>query len=450
MKKSWQLDRRTVLTSAGVSLALPWLEVMGAAPKPSSTNSVSPAGDPAELPRRMCAILFPFGVAMPKDDAEDRQWGWFPTGQGRDYQLTNVLQPLQPLMEDISIFQGLSHPRCRAMNGHDTGDTFLTANSLAPVTYQNTISLDQVVAQAIGEQTRIASLTLSTDGGVGPRTRTTTLSYTEKGQPIPALADPKQIFHRLFGRTGAHVDDQQKLDQSASILDLVLDQAKSLRHDLGVADRRKMDEFETSVREVEHRVQRSRSWLEIPLPQVDADAIALDANEEAPRDYLQAMYDLQFLALQTDLTRVTTYQIGSYGPSRARTFPAVLGLEPNWHSLAHAAGKKGGPENIGRFDQFLTENLARFLTRLKETPEGDGNMLDRTLVLYGSSNSRTHQNHNYPLLLAGGGKLGLKHNHFLHFTDKTPMSNLFVTMLQTLGVQTDHFVDSTGTLSGLT
>lgn len=420
-------------------MALPWLEAMGA---PNSTS--------AELPRRMCAILFPFGIAMPKDNAEDRNWGWFPTGKGKDYQLTNVLEPLQPLMDDVSIFQGLSHPRCRAMNGHDTGDTFLTANNLAPVTYQNTVSLDQLAAKHIGKQTRLASLTLSTDGGVGPRTRTTTLSYTDKGQPIPALSDPKQIFERLFGQDGASRKDRRKLRNSESILDLVKDQAKSLRRNLGIADQRKLSEFETSVREVEQRVERSRSWLDVPLPKVDRDSIGLDATVDAPKEYLKAIYDLQFLALQTDLTRITTYQIGSYGPSRARKFPGVLGLKPDWHGLAHGAGKKGGPENIGRFDQFLAENLARFLSRLKETPEGDGSLLDRTLVLYGSSNSRTHQNRNYPLLLAGGRNLGLRHNQFLHFDDKTPMSNLFVTMLQALGLESESFVDSTGTLDGLT
>lgn len=387
---------------------------------------------------------------MPKDDAEDRQWGWFPTGQGKDYQLTNVLRPLEPLMDHVSIFHGLSHPRCRAMNGHDTGDTFLTANNLAPVSYQNTISIDQYAASVIGKQTRLPSLTLSTDGGVGPRTRTTTLSYTDKGQPIPALSDPAQIFKRLFGQDGASANDRRKLQNSESILDLVMEQSNSLSRNLGVADQRKMAEFETSVRDVEKRVERSRSWLDIPLPTVDRDSILLDTTVDAPRDYLKAIYDLQFLAFQTDLTRISTYQIGSYGPSKARAFPAVLGLKPDWHGLAHAAGKKGGPENIGRFDQFLAEQLASFLTRLQETPEGDGSLLDRTLVLYGSSNSRTHQNRNYPLLLAGGGKLGLRHNQVLRFDEKTPMSNVFVTMLQALGVEVDRFVDSTGPLDGLT
>lgn len=439
MKKSWHLDRRTALKAAGVSMALPWLEAMGA------TDAAQ-----RELPRRMCAVMFPFGIAMPKDNADDRQWGWFPTSNGKEYQLTNVLKPLQPLMDDVTIFQGLSHPRCRAMNGHDTGDTFLTANALAPVTYQNTISLDQFAAKHIGNQTRLASLTLSTDGGVGPRTRTTTLSYTDKGQPVPALSDPKQIFERLFGQDGASKRDRRELENTGSILDLVMDQSKSLHRNLGMADQRKMSEFETSVREVEQRVERSRSWLDVPLPNVDRDSIALDATTEAPKEYLKAIYDLQFLAFQTDLTRVTTYQIGSYGPSLARKFPGVLGLKPDWHGLAHAAGKKGGPENIGRFDQFLAENLARFLTRLKDTPEGDGNLLDRTLVLYGSSNSRTHQNRNYPLLLAGGGKLGLRHKQFLSFTEKTPMSNVFVAMLRAMGLETESFVDSTGSLDGLT
>ena len=439
MSKSWHINRRTALQAAGVSLALPWLEAMGA-PTAAVTK---------ELPRRMCAVMFPFGIAMPKENAEDRAWGWFPTGSGKEYQLSNVLKPLEPLMDDVSIFEGLSHPRCRAMNGHDTGDTFLTGNNLAPVTYQNTISLDQLVAKQIGQETRLPSLTLSTDGGVGPRTRTTTLSYTEKGQPIPALSDPKQIFDRLFGQSANSKQDRRQLESAASILDLVRDQSKSLQRKLGVADRRKLSEYETSIRQVEKNLDRSRSWLDVPLPEVDKDSLALEADENAPKDYLKTIYDLQFLAFQTDLTRVSTYQIGSYGPSRARKFPGVLGLKADWHGLAHGANKKGGAESLGRFDQFLAENLARFLTRLKETPEGDGNLLDRTLVLYGSSNSRTHQNRNYPLLLAGGGKLGLKHNQFLKFTEKTPMSNVFLSMLHALGVEAEQFVDSTGTLDGL-
>jgi len=251
MTSSWHLDRRTVLKGAGVSLALPMFESM-----------LSAAPDEAmAAPRRLCGILFPYGVALPKDESPDRQWGWFPQGKGRDYQLTNVLKPLEPLMSDVSIFGGLSHPNCRRMNGHDTGDTFLTANSLEAGSYRNTISLDQFAAQHIGKHTRMGSLTLSSDGGIGPRTRSTTLSYTGKGQPIPALSDPEQIFQRLFGQDNASQSDRRKLQNSASILDLLRDQSRSLHRKLATPDRRKLDEFETSVREVEQRVERSRRWL---------------------------------------------------------------------------------------------------------------------------------------------------------------------------------------------
>ena len=335
------------------------------------------------------------------------------------------------------------------MNGHDTGDTFLTASNLEAGSYRNRISLDQFVAQRIGAHTRIRSLTLSTDGGIGPRTRSTTLSYTPKGQPIPALSEPKLIFQRLFGQDDSSQTDRRRLQNAASILDLVRDQSKLLRKNLGKPDKRKLDEFETSVREVEERVERSQRWLSIPLPDVDPSSVELDADPDGPKDYIRAIYDLMYLAFQTDMTRVATYQIGSYGPTVARTFPACIGLPGNWHGLAHGAGKKGGAEQLGRFDQFLAQNLARFLTRLQETSEGDGSMLDRTLVLYGSSNSRTHQNHNYPLLLAGGSQLGLTHNQYLRFDEKTPMSNLFVSMMQAVGVEADSFADSTGTLAGL-
>lgn len=445
MNRSWHLDRRTVLKGAGVSLSLPWLEGMTAGLSAAQKRTAP------ELPRRLCCVMFPYGVAMPRDGTPERQWGWFPTGEGKDYQYTNVLDPLTPLKDEVTVFAGLSHPRCRSMNGHDTGDTFLTANHLAPGTYRNTVSLDQLVAGYLGEQTRLASLTVSTDGGIGPRTRSTTLSYTEKGQPIPALSDPKLIFQRLFGQDNASRRDRARLENSGSILDLVLEQSGDLKRRLGTGDQQKLDEFETSVRQVEQRVERAREWLDIPLPEVDASSIALDADPESAKAYIAAIYDLLYLAYQTDVTRVSAFQLGSYGPTLARTFPACLGLEANWHSLAHKAGKKGGPEAIGKFDQFLAQNLARFLQRMKDTPEGEdgGSLLDRTLVLYGSSNSRTHQNVNYPMLLAGGSDFEMKHDRFLKFGNNVPLSNLFVSVLHSLGIEQSSFVDSTGPLEGI-
>jgi len=450
-RNHWHLDRRTALRGVGVTLALPWLECMSLGSETKLRVAGSSQDDSSELPKRMCCVMFPYGIAVPKDDDPARQWGWFPRGAGKDYQLTNVLQPLEPWMDDITVFGGLSHPNCRRMNGHDTGDTFLTGNNLEAVTYRNTVSLDQLAAEHHGHLTRIPSLTLSTDGGIGPRTRSTTLSYSPKGQPIPALADPKQVFNRLFGQDQASKADRSRLETAGSILDLVREQSKSLRRRLGVADGRKLDEYETSLRDVEQRIERSSEWLQVPLPEVDPTSIVLDANPDSATDYIGAMYDLMFLALQTDITRLMTYQIGSYGPTSARAFPAAIGLEPNWHSLAHGAKKNGGAEKIGRFDQFLATQLARFLKRLKDTDEGEGgsSLLDRTMVLYGSSNSQTHVNSNYPLLLAGGRDFQLSHNQYLRFGPQTPMSNLFVTMLRALDVPIEHFADSTGPLAGL-
>lgn len=438
----WNLaiDRRTCLKGAGVALALPFLEGLGFG-----------AEKQAELPRRMCSIFFPFGVALPKEDAPEREWGWFPTGKGQDYQLTNPLKPLAGHRKDFSVFTGLSHPKGRKLGGHDTGDTFLTGSDLAGSQFTNTISIDQYAAKFIGEQTRFASLTMSSDGGVGEPTRSTTLSFTEDGRPVPALASPQQIFDRLFGNeegesARAH---RRKLRGSASMLDLVLEHSRSLKGKLGRQDQQKLDDYLSSVRATEKRVKRAQDWLDIPKPEVDASAIDLAVDQKAPKEYLRAMYDLMFLALQTDTTRLATYMIGQVAGATtiANAFPASIGLQGNWHGLAHGAGKAGGQEILGRFDRFLAEQLAYFIDRLTNTSEGDGSLLDRTMVLYGSSNSKTHQNRNYPLLLAGGSQLGIQHGKYHHFDEKTPLSNLFVTMLDRLNVPVESFADSTGEMS---
>lgn len=438
--KSWHIDRRTCLKGAGVALALPMLEGMlhGEAKK-------------AELPRRMCCVFFPFGVAMPADNSEDRQWGWFPTGEGHDYQLTNPLSPLESLRDDFTVLGGLSHPKGRKLGGHDTGDTFLTGSDLAGSQFTNSISIDQYAAQFIGEQTRFSSLTLSSDGGVGEPTRATTLSFSGKGRPVPALASPRQIFDRLFGKEegAAAKASRQRLQNSASMLDLVLQNSRSLKRRLGKQDQKKLDDYLASVRSVEERVKQSQKWLDIPKPDVDPASVDLSVDQKAPKEYLRAMYDLMFLAFQTDTTRLATYMIGQVAGATtiANAFPACIGLSGNWHGLAHGAGKKGGQEKLGRFDQFLTEQLAYFLKRLADTREGDASLLDRTMIFYGSSNSKTHRNLNYPLLLAGGGGLGLQHGQYHRFSDQTPLSNLFVTMLDRLGIPVESFSDSTGELS---
>lgn len=442
-RHSWRLERRTFLRGAGVSLALPFLDAM---------VGTGRAADRVELPRRMCGVYFPFGVSLPPDDHEHSDWNWFPKGEGTDFRFTNTLSSLESLRQEVTVLGGLSHPHGRRIGGHDTGDIFLTGARLAGSSYTNSISLDQQIARHVGEQTRFPSLTLSSDGGVGEPTRSTTLSFSRKGRPIPALAKPQQIFDRLFGEGDGEIQAQRRrLKSSGTMLDLVLDHSRSVKRRLGKQDAQKFDEYLASVRAIEKRVEQSQRWLDIPKPNIDPTSLTLESSPEGPQQYIRTMYDLMYLSFQTDTTRVATYMIGQVAGATtvANTFPACLGLKGNWHGLAHGAGKKGGYEALGRFDQFLAEQLSYFLTRLKETPEGDGSLLDRTLVFYGSSNSRTHNNNNYPLVLAGGRSLGLKHGQYLRFSDKTPLSNLFVTLLDRLNVPADSFADSTGEMSEL-
>jgi hypothetical protein len=406
------------------------------------------SANPTELPRRLCAVYWPFGVVAAPNQ-EDQKWGWFPNGSGKDFQFTEVLKSMEPLRDQLTVIGGISHPNGWSMGGHDTGDIFLTGANLKSGSFVNTISLDQLVAESVGSATRFGSLTLSSDGGVGEPTRSMTLSFSKEGRPIPAISSPRQIYNRLFGEEQeANAQRQRRrIQNTTTILDRVLEHSKSLNRNLGKQDQRKLDEYLSSVDAVERRIDRAESWLEIPKPKVAAESVDLDATQEGPKAYIKAMYDLMSLAFRTDSTRVATYMLGQVAGATtiANAFPACLGLPGNWHGLAHGAGKKGGAENLGRFDQFLAENHARFLQSLADSQEGDGSVLDRTLVLYGSSNSRTHNNHNYPLLLAGGRSLGLRHGRYLRYDEKqTRFSNLFLTMLHRLGVNADHFADSTG------
>ena len=280
---------------------------------------------------------------MPSENAPDRNWGWFPTGSGADYQLTDVLSSMEPLRNDVTIIGGISHPNGWSMGGHDTGDVFLTGAKYKSGSYLNSISLDQRVAAAIGNETRFGSLTLSSDGGVGEPTRACTLSYSREGRPIPAISSPRQIFERLFGDEKGKdaAVKQRRLSNTSSMLDQILEHSKSLNRRLGKQDQKKLDEYLASVRAVEQGVERAQSWLDIPKPKVDEASLNLDANQDAPKEYIKAIYDLMFLAFQTDSTRVSTYMIGQVAGATtiANAFPACLGLQGNWHGLAHGAGK---------------------------------------------------------------------------------------------------------------
>jgi len=439
--RSWHLDRRTFLLGSGISMSLPYMEAMG--------NQTAAA----ELPARMCAMYFPFGVGMPKEGSDLHKWRWFPNGEGKDFTFNESLKPLESVRESVTIIGGMSHPNGRRMGGHDTGDTFLTGALFDKKLLHNTVSVDQVAAAAVGSQTRYSSITMSTDGGVGEPTRSSTLSYDIKGRPIPAMNQPLMIFNRLFGLADEDLKRQQRrLRSASSMLDLVMEDSNSLRRRLGRRDQEKLDEYFSSVRQIEQRVRRTQRWLDIPLPLLtdeERSLLKLESDSEAPKEYMRTMYDLMWLAFKSDSTRVATYQIASMADasSVAGPFPFREGFKANLHTLAHGWNKPEGAVALGKWDKFMTEQLAYFLQRLKSTQEGDGTLLDRTMVLHGCSNSITHNNNNYPLIFAGGNKLGLEHNHYVKVGSDVPMSNLFVTMLDKMGVEAPMFADSTGELT---
>ena len=442
-QKALQMNRRTMLKAAGISLALPWMESLAGA------QTKSP-------PRRFCSIYFPYGVSLPKQDGEYGQWNWFPKGSGKDFTFNKSLDVLEPFRDQVTILGGLSHPKVRRIGGHDSGDTFLTGEelSLATTGLKNSISLDQFMARThkLGESTRFTSLTLSSDGGTGMPTRANTLSYSRTGQPIPSFNRPALVFERLFGLKGDSIEAQRKgLTRTGSHLDLLLDEAKSLHRKLGKADQGKLDQYLTSVREIEQDVERSAQWLKVPRPKVNAEGLSLDADNETPGKLIHTMLDLIALAFQTDSTRFVTYQLASmHGAiSIANKFPSLLGFTNNAHGLAHGAGKGKGAENKGKWDRYQAECLGYLIKRLSQMEEGNGSVLDNTCIFYGSSNSKTHNNNNYPLILAGGKNMGYKHGQYLTFDRDVPLANLFVTIQKRMGVKAASFADSTGSLDEL-
>ncbi len=451
------LDRRRFLCGTGWALALPLFESL-------PILNVKGAERPADRKRLAC-FYFPDGVPMPRpDDPAYQDWAWFPHGNGNEFQFTKCFEPLAALRDDITVLSGLSHPDGRNVHGHNNADQFLTgaATGTGDTDYQNTISLDQAFAKEVGEQTRYSSLVLSTDGGTGTARGAHTISFNRHGRAIPAENRPKRVFDMLFVKNDA--DAARRLALSQSALDDLLTDARRLKKRLSSQDQESLDEYLQSVREAEIRVEKAKQWVNTPLPKVNADHLNLEISPDEPRVYLQTMFEMIYLAFKTDVTRVASYQIGrengvgiSDRLSRAIGFPAA-------HQLSHETKNPDGWKNFALYCRFLHEEYGRFLTRLKETPEpaGEGSLLDNTMLLFGSASSAFHLSRNYPLILAGGKNMGLQHGRYLNYAGSSayrggwapgdqepwtqkatredlPLANLYVSMLQRLGVKTDRF-----------
>ena len=439
-KKSWHLDRRHFLRgTGGIALGLPFMNAMSWAGENEAVK---------KLPSRMACMFFPNGVSLPPEkDPNHKDWYWFPKGEGKNFTLNKTTESLEAHRSDITFLHGLSNPSGRHMAGHGVSDVFLTAGPVDANSYNNTISVDQVVAEKIGQNTRLESLVLSTGGGVGTTGRTHTLSFTKKGQPIPAEDNIRRCFNMMFGNDTASLKEAKKaMMMKKSMLDKVLADSKDLKRKLGNADKQKLEEYLSSMREYEKRIDRMEAWLHRPKPNVDPNSLPVDSTRENVKDYIRAFYDLMFHAFQTDTTRVATHMLGiEGGGSKSDAFPRALGLKDH-HALSHRKGSDY--KDWAVWDQFMNQNFAYFIKRLKDAKEGDGSVLDRTLIMYGCGTSTTHLARNYPLILAGGGKLGVQHGHFRKFDEnKKRLSDLFVSMMNTVGVKTEKFSDSTGNLN---
>ena len=442
-KKSWHIDRRTFIRGMGVTCMLPFFEGM-------AMTSLSKFAKPVS-PKRLCILYFPNGVGLPpKESIYHKNWSWFPIGEGSDYKLTKSLSPLSPYRSDMSIMGGLSHPFSRNVLGHMAGDSFLTGGDLRGE-YKNSISLDQVAAEKLSHYTRFPSLTLSTDGGVGYKSRTSTLSFNSSGKPIPSEHRQREIFERYFSPNGGAPTHQRRksIQQGMKIVDLVLEDSKTLKNRLGSNDKAKLDEYLTSLDQVEKQLTRNEKWLDVPMKEFDASLINLDVDPTAaPEDYVRSMMDLMILGFQTDATRVISYLMAREdGMGFGDNFPKIaLGLQGH-HTISHDKAT-GHWEDWGRLDRWYAKQFAYFINKMKNTKDIHGSLLDNTLILYGSACSTTHNARNYPLILAGGSKMGVNHGEYTVFDEKQErLSNLYLNMLNRLDVNTESFSDSTGKLS---
>ena len=441
-KKSWNLSRRSFLRGAGVAVALPYMEGM------------SWAAPAREGIKRLGFVYFPNGCSLPSEkDEKNAHWRWFPKGEGSNFQLTRVQEPLEPFRSDLHILGGLSHPKSRQLLGHLAGDTWLTAGDLRSGQYKNSISVDQLAAQKLKQYTRYPSLVMSVDGGVGYKSRVSTLSFDPNGRPIPSENNHRAIFERYFApQNGSSTQERKRsLARGKKVVDMVLDDSHALKRRLGTADQDKLDQFLTSLNSVEEQVRRNERWLLIPMKPFDASKLDLDPDPKVdPAAVKRTFYDLMVLAYQTDLTRVITYMIGREdGMGFGDHFPRLaLGVKRGLHTISHDK-HEGHWDQWGPYDRWQSEQFAYFLKRMKETNDEQGSLLDSTAIVYGSCCSTTHNANNHPMLVAGGKNLGILQGRYTRYTNETPLSNLFVSLLNAVDIQAESFADSTGTLPGL-
>jgi hypothetical protein len=416
------LTRRSFLRTSGALLSLPFLE----------SHARAAAAANSAPPQRTLAIMTNMGI-MPRY--------FFPEAAGREYQSTPYLDILQPYREQFTVFSGVSHP---GVDGnHHSEKSFLScAPRPGASNFKNSLSIDQLMAEEIGPKTRFSSLVLK----VG-KNHEGTPSTTRDGVRLPTEESPAELYRRMFlqGSPAEIHKRVRELKKGNSILDFVRDDARSLERNLPARDRSRLDQYFTSLRELEQRLQYSEAWEHTPKPTVAVLAPKDIADASEVESQTNLMYDILRLALETDSTRVASVYLGPL-----LVTPKIDGVKNQTHALTHHGNDESKIAELKRIEEAQLRSLARLLEGLSSVKEGNGNLLDSTMVLYGSnlSNANAHDTTNLPILFAGGG---FRHGQHLAFDKKnnTPLANLFVTMLQRMGIERDKFASSTGTMSGL-
>ena len=440
-----KLSRRTVLRGLGVSLALPWLE---------ATSTIAKAAVVAPSPTRMAFIFVPNGVVMNN---------WVPKTEGYGFELSPTLQPLAPVQDDLMVITGLTHDKGRA-NGDGAGDharsasVFLTGSQPRKTDGEHIrsgMSVDQLAAKAVGQNTRFSSLELGVDPGRMAGNcdsgyscaYSSNISWSGESNPVGKEVNLKLVFERLFGGgKPSEVDksQQQREALQKSVLDFIADDAKRLQSKLGRNDNRKLDEYMTGVREVERRIgTRTAKPVDIHVDYAIPDGIPGDYQ-----DHMRMMCDLMVLAFQTDSTRIATMMFANAGDNKNYR---KIGVAEGHHDLSHHGDNPEKLEKISQINRFHIQQLSYLLTKMKSIREGERNLLDNSMVVYGSgiSDGNRHNHDNLPILLAGSGGGTIDTGRHLRYDLETPVCNLFMSMLDRMGVDTPFIGDSTGRLPGL-
>ena len=440
------LSRRTVLRGAGVTLALPLLDAM----IPAATALAQTAAAPK---MRMGFFYIPHGAIMGNTAHGPQMDRWTPRGSGAGFQLSPIMASLEPHKRYVTSFGNLEN---RAMVGG--------VHSLAPATWLSgtrpdddsagasmTTTLDQVVAQRIGQDTTLPSLEVAAEitqqaaacSGSGCFYNTT-LSFRDPSSPLPMEHNPRKVFIQLFGEGDTPEERAAISNQTTSLLDRIRDRTRALRLDVGPGDRAALDSYLETVREIERRVQlaSSRDLSGIDLPEApigEADAFGAQVD---------LMFDLIALAYQADLTRVASYIMVAEGTNRTYNH---IGVSDSFHPVSHHANDLSRIEKLVKIQTWHMERFAAFLTRLAAIPDGDGTLLDHAMFLYGSnmSNSDRHNGHPLPTILVGGGNGALRGGQHVALPKPTPIANLHLTILEKIGEARESFGDSTGTIAGV-